>query len=393
MNAPDLQPHPLAEIFPLMDGPEFDALVADIAANGLREPIVLLDGQILDGRNRYRACIKAGVFPASRAYRGEAQPLAAVLSANLHRRHLNETQRAMVAAKLANMPQGFRSDRRSAKLPEVPVVSQSQAADMLNVSERSVRSAVDVQQRAHPTIVRAAERGVLPVSAAAQATKLPADQQREIARMADDGHANAVRTVLKKGVRAAREIALAQKQRALPTRRYGLILADPEWQLEVWSRETGLDRAADNHYPTSDIAAIAARDVASIAAEDCALALWGTTPLLVRQLEVMAAWGFTYKSHVIWRKNEQGNGYWFRNEHEILLIGTRGNVPCPAPGTQFPSVIDAPVGEHSAKPEKFAEMLEAYFPNLPKIELNRRGAPRSGWDAWGLEAEVQDVVD
>jgi N6-adenosine-specific RNA methylase IME4 len=78
-------------------------------------------------------------------------------------------------------------------------------------------------------------------------------------------------------------------------------------------------------------------------------------------------------------------GYWFRSNHELLLVGTRGNIPAPAPGMQWRSVIDAPVGAHSAKPEVVLEMIEEYFPTLPKIELNRRGPARPGWDAWGNE--------
>jgi N6-adenosine-specific RNA methylase IME4 len=76
--------------------------------------------------------------------------------------------------------------------------------------------------------------------------------------------------------------------------------------------------------------------------------------------------------------------------HEILLVGVRGKPPCPADGTQWDSVIEADRGAHSAKPEIFLEMIEQYFPTLPKIELNRRGPPRPGWDAWGLEAEVNE---
>jgi N6-adenosine-specific RNA methylase IME4 len=170
-----------------------------------------------------------------------------------------------------------------------------------------------------------------------------------------------------------------------------VIVADPEWRFEPWSRETGMDRAADNHYPTSVTEVIAARDVPSIAADDCVLFLWSTQPMLPQALLVMGAWGFDYRSQVVWRKirpgDGRGTGYWFINEHEILLVGVRGKVPAPAPGTQYKSVIDAPVGAHSAKPEVFLEMIESYFPTLPKIELNRRGPARAGWEAWGNEAE------
>jgi N6-adenosine-specific RNA methylase IME4 len=197
----------------------------------------------------------------------------------------------------------------------------------------------------------------------------------------------AERQAEKKERRATREAELGAAQRALPERRYGVIYADPEWRFEVWSRETGMDRAADNHYPTSDLAAILARDVASIAAEDCALFCWATAPMLPQGLATLKAWGFDYKSHCVWIKDRIGTGYWWRNKHELLLLGVRGDVPAPAMGLQLPSAIEAPVAEHSAKPDVFAELIEIYFPTLPKIELNRRGPPRPGWDAWGNEAE------
>jgi N6-adenosine-specific RNA methylase IME4 len=119
--------------------------------------------------------------------------------------------------------------------------------------------------------------------------------------------------------------------------------------------------------------------------------MWATAPMMPQAVLVMGAWGFDYKSQVMWRKlragDGRGTGYWFINEHELLLVGTRGNVPAPAPGTQWKSVIKAPVGEHSEKPEIFAQMIEEYFPTMTKIELNRRGPPRPNWSVWGFEAE------
>jgi N6-adenosine-specific RNA methylase IME4 len=195
-----------------------------------------------------------------------------------------------------------------------------------------------------------------------------------------------LKTADKKARRTAREAELAAKQLALPDKVYGVILADPEWQFEPYSRETGLDRAADNHYPTSSLEEIKARQVPAIAARDSVLFLWATVPMLPQALDVMAAWGFDYKSHVVWhKKGHKGTGYWFINEHELLLVGTRGDLPAPAPGTQWPSIISEAPGPHSAKPQSSIKLIEEYFPNLPKIELNARQA-RAGWDAWGYEA-------
>jgi N6-adenosine-specific RNA methylase IME4 len=221
--------------------------------------------------------------------------------------------------------------------------------------------------------------------------------QRQIAKAAGISQSQVQRDLTQKGSqsgpkrvtkaekRAEREAELTAKVVALPTKRYGVIVADPEWRFEPYNRETGMDRAADNHYPTNSTEIIMARDVASIAAEDCVLFLWATVPMLRDALSVMESWGFEYRSHAIWDKIHIGTGYWFRNRHELLLVGTKGNIPAPAMGDQFASVTAIARKEHSAKPEQFLQMIEQYFPTLPKIELNRRGPSRFGWDAWGNE--------
>ena len=124
--------HPYADLFPLIEGGEFADLVADIKANDLREKIVIWDGAILDGRNRYRAALAAGVLvDEDDKDRGryftrfvpevDGDALKFVISRNLMRRHLDESQRAMVAARLSTMRQGERTDLApSANLPKVP---------------------------------------------------------------------------------------------------------------------------------------------------------------------------------------------------------------------------------------------------------------------------------
>jgi N6-adenosine-specific RNA methylase IME4 len=189
----------------------------------------------------------------------------------------------------------------------------------------------------------------------------------------------------KKARRAERERELAKAtERAaavLGRKIYSVVYVDPPWRYN--NPPMGdVARANEQHYPTMEAADICALKVP--AAENCALFLWGTIPMLPQALEVMEAWGFRYKSAIAWFKDKAGTGYWVRGQCELLLIGTRGEMPAPAPGEQPPAVIEAPRGRHSEKPAIFAEMIERLFPNSAKLEMFARVA-RPGWDVWGNE--------
>ena len=171
---------------------------------------------------------------------------------------------------------------------------------------------------------------------------------------------------------------------------YNVIYADPPWRFAAYSEDSGNDRIPGNHYPTMKTTDIVAMKVPG--AKDCVLFLWATSAMLTDALAVMQAWGFDYKTHVIWNKDKIGLGYWFRAKHELLLVGVRGEIPAPSPGTQWDSVIDAPRGEHSVKPIVFAEMIEQLFPNLPKLEMFAREA-RPGWSSWGNEVPLSEAAE
>jgi N6-adenosine-specific RNA methylase IME4 len=176
-----------------------------------------------------------------------------------------------------------------------------------------------------------------------------------------------------------------------------VIYADPPWRWETWSREAGLDRAPEAHYDTMTVAEVAALNVRAIAADDAIVFLWTTAPLILEMPAVLDAWGFTYKTNLAWVKGRPATGYWLRGKHEHLLIATRGAIPAPLPGTQGESTIEAlaeetdveaPATGHSVKPVAAAEMIERWYPDVPKIELFCRGPARPGWDPpWGNEAE------
>jgi hypothetical protein len=181
-----------------MEGAEFSALVEDIRAHGLIQPLVMYQGKILDGRNRARACDEVGIKPKTTDYRG-SDPLGYVLSLNLSRRHLNDSQRAMVAAKIATLGHGGSRGQDANLHLET---STKSAAKSVNVSERSAASARKVVERGTPALKKSVERGEIPVSTAAKLADAPAKTQKAAA----EG-----------GKEVAREIAKQIEKQEAPT--------------------------------------------------------------------------------------------------------------------------------------------------------------------------------
>ena len=164
---------------------------------------------------------------------------------------------------------------------------------------------------------------------------------------------------------------------------HDVILADPPWKFASNS-EAKPGRNPRRHYPCMSVREIAALPVADLAAPSALLLMWVTVPFAAQAHDVMRAWGFGYVSQVVWIKERIALGYWARNRHELLYIGKRGRFPCPRP-TLFPdSVITGQQREHSRKPDKVHEVIDARFGGLRRCELFARER-RDGWTVWGNE--------
>lgn len=166
---------------------------------------------------------------------------------------------------------------------------------------------------------------------------------------------------------------------------FPIILADPPWDFSGNSVERP-GRNARRHYPcmkTSDLCAI---PVAELSAKDAILLMWATVPMLEQALKLMRAWGFRYKSQLVWPKGRIGTGYWARNAHEFVLIGRRGRFPCDRPALFPTSIIPGARRGHSRKPEWVQEIIEARHHEAPKLELFARVA-RPGWFALGNQTD------
>lgn len=169
--------HPYSEIFPLLDGPDFEQLVEDISRHGLREPIWRYEGRILDGRNRYLACEKAGIDPSFREFEGDDEAaLAFVVSANIKRRHLTKAQRALAAARIATLQKG--GDPNACR----DALTQSQAAAQMDVSRSSVQRARKVVEQGSKPLQNAVASGEVPLKKAASVTELPKREQLAAAK-------------------------------------------------------------------------------------------------------------------------------------------------------------------------------------------------------------------
>lgn len=379
--------HPAANLFPMLPDEELKDLAADIADNGLQHPIVMLGAHLLDGRNRWRACELAGVEPKLRDWSGD-DPVAYVVSANLKRRHLDASQRAMVAGRIATLRRGANQHA------DKSAPSQATASDLLKVSPDSIQNARKVLDRGAPELVEAVDSGRVAVTTAAAIADAPYNEQREIVArgekeiLAAAKRLRADRAEQRRGERleTIRQASAGASPLALG-KRYPIIYADPPWQYD----DANSRGAAEDHYPTMSIDDICKLQVPDHATDDAVLLLWATSALLHEAFLVMDSWGFEYRSSFVWVKSRVGLGHWTRVRHEILLIGVRGRFPPPAPAARPDSVVQADLGKHSAKPDRFYDLIEKMWPGLPRLELFARRA-RPGWAIWGNQAPVETAA-
>jgi N6-adenosine-specific RNA methylase IME4 len=175
--------------------------------------------------------------------------------------------------------------------------------------------------------------------------------------------------------------------------RFGTILADPPWQFQNRTGKVAPEHRRLRRYKTMSLAEICALPVANFAAEQSHLYLWCPNALLPEGLEVLRAWGFRYKSNVVWFKvrkdggaDGRGVGFYFRNVTELLLFGVRGKLRTLAPGRRQVNLIATRKQEHSRKPEEAYGLIESCSPG-PYLELFARER-RKGWTAWGDEADT-----
>lgn len=181
---------------------------------------------------------------------------------------------------------------------------------------------------------------------------------------------------LKQRIKERKKAALPKPE--IPEGTFSVIYADPPWQYDFSETES---RRIENQYPTMTVEEISEMKIP--AHNNSVLYLWATAPKLREALQVMDAWGFDYKTHMIWDKQTFGMGYWFRGQHELLLVATKGEFSPPEESLRVPSVYLEKKTQHSKKPLKIYEWLELWYPDEKYLELFARNKYSDKWVVYG----------
>lgn len=391
------------DLIPALTEEEYKQLEANILSEGIRDSLLVWNGILIDGHNRYEIATKHGlsydVQEKEFADRAEAERW--IILNQFGRRNLSAYDRSILALKLkpiieaeAKKNQGTRNDLTSVRnltevatdekqgcqksdkadvvvAPKKPIDTKKEIAKAAGVSHDTIAKVEKIQAKATPEIKKAVKSGEMSINQAYQATRRE-EKKAEVKKRIDD----------------YAKVQTGVVDIVAPKKKYNIIYADPPWKHDAWAAG---NKAPNLHYPTMTTEEISALPISELADNDCALFLWATYPHLPEALQVIKAWGFDYSTAAfVWVKKNKtadtpffGCGAWTRANSEICLLATRGHVQ--RLDASISQIIEAPIEEHSKKPDIVRELIERLVGKLPRIELFCRH-PAVGWDIWGNEA-------
>jgi len=343
----NMEAHNYADIFPMMTSKEFNELKRDIKENGLLEPILLYEGKILDGRNRYNASQAVGVEIKTREYTG-TNPLQYVMSTNLKRRHLTDSQKAIVGRRYKKYYSVFAKQRMLGGGVElVPQGDEGRARDkageVVGVSGRYIDIAEEVLS-IRPEMEEKIMSGEIKLKQVYRDIKLD-KQKSEIEKL--------------------KEV----------TGEYDVIVIDPPWN---YGGKYDPDfRRVTSPYPEMNQDQL--KKIILPCKDNSILFLWTTHKFIWDAKELMDLWGFEYKITMVWDKQKMGVGEWLRKQCEFCLMGIRGKPYWKS--TSDRDIISESRTTHSTKPEEFYKLVERITAGRKLDYFARK--QREGWDVYG----------
>lgn len=353
-------------LVPPLTESEYQSLKESIKQNGIWIPIVVnKHGAILDGHHRYRACqeVEKSIKYVVREFENELLEKKFVIECNLKRRHLNDYQKGILAKELLKIEEGEAKLRQKEAGSEYGENhSKSLPTDMGNVDRHDKTSMV----------ITAKKVGLKSGEQLRRILKIDEEASEELKQKVSNGETSinyAYKTVNRQEKKANAE--------PIPEGEFDVILADPPWKYDINTRGS-----PDDHYDVMEDQDISKLKIPS--SDNCVLFMWGTAPKLPEALAVIEAWGFTYKTNMVWVKDKIGTGYYFRGKHELLFVAVKGTPLIPEEVDRPESVLIAPRTTHSKKPEEVYGIIERMYPNAKYLELFARNT-RNNWQSWGNE--------
>ena len=433
-----------AELIPPLTDEEYKGLEASILAEGCRDALVVWGEVLVDGHNRFKICTKHNIpfTTVQKEFADRNEVLVWMLQNQLSRRNLNDFQRIEMVRKCehavkaqAKERQGTRTDLQTSgqNFPEVTRANDT-LGELAGVSRKTYEHAAAVLDEAPEEIIQATRNSELSINAAYEVTKLPEEKQQEVSRRISHGEKpkdvvaemrtrsgvspktyeravaviesapEELKTELREGnmtinqaynhmkrmeKEAKREESRQQNAERVqaisnPLDAQGLfqtIVIDPAWDYSEEGDNDAFGRIRPS-YHTMPMEEIEALPIAQIADDNAHLYLWVTNRTLYKAFSLIEAWGFRYITCLTWIKPHYGVGNYYRSQTEHILFGVRGSQPLKRhdAGTWF----EAPCGKHSAKPDKFYELVESCS-YAPYIDIFGR-RERDGWTVWGENA-------
>lgn len=365
--------HPFGQLYPEMEESQFQSFCEDIHVNGFQNPFILLyEGMILDGWHRYQAAITLDQCYALNLISKlqfteyiETEPIAYVHSMNKHRRHLTQSQLAVIALRHTKML-NHGGDRKSQKIKAShdALKSSEQVAKETGTSKPTIERAKRAMNIAPEKIDEMVEGTVTPTQIIKEHKEQSEPQPQ-----------------------SAKELPLYPP---LPSKKYDIIYADPPWDYKGGKQHTGAagkdTGGAINHYPTLTLEKLKDLAIPSISDVNCLLFLWTTGTHLDQAIDLGKSWGFDYKQVAfVWDKVRGNPGNYTYTQCEFVLVFKRGTRPDDRVATPHQHV-SIKRGEHSEKPNEIRDRIYTMYPgpNRNRIELFARNTT-DHWDVWGNE--------
>lgn len=340
------------KLVPILSDDDYQSLKESIKQNGLWMPILVnKENIILDGHHRFKICQELGtkIKYAVREFPTKSEETIFVGECNLKRRQLTPLQRINLVRLLEPYynkiaKSNMITAHSSGNITGAKGDTRDKLGKKANVSGRTYEKGTKILENASPEVIEKINKGETSIS---YAYKTINRQEKK------------------------------KNAEPIPTGQFDVILADPPWKYDINTRGS-----PDDHYDVMDDQAI--NDLKIPSADNCVLFMWGTAPKLVEAMQVIEAWGFTYKTNMVWIKDKIGTGYYFRGKHELLLVAVKGHPLIPEEKDRPESVLIAPRTKHSKKPEEIYSIIERMYPNAKYLELFARNTKKN-WKSWGNE--------